>query len=84
MRTWEEIIKYRAQLYEQWERLPDEDDAEDDIEMWNSIAAQSKISGMIDALDWVIEYDYIPKERGRVECEACEGTGWLKKDRKKE
>lgn len=58
MRTKNELIKRREQLYEAWRRLPDEEDAENEIERWNIVAAESRISGEIDALDWVLEYDF--------------------------
>ncbi len=62
MRTKNEIIKRREELYAQWERLPDEDEAEDDIQKWNIVAWHASISGQIDGLDWMLEYNFEEEE----------------------
>ncbi len=62
MKTKNELIKRREQLYEAWERLPDEDDAENETQRWNLVSWSATMSGQIDSIDWMLEYDFEVEE----------------------
>ncbi len=62
MKTKNEIIKRREELYAAWECLPDEEGDYDDIQRWNIVSWHATISGQIDSLDWMLEYNYEVEE----------------------